>query len=135
MQNELVGVPALVHPELKHDPAAHRQNEIGLIKLAYVFSDERLLGFADGTNGLYATDALLILLPTEQIHQNLSELDYDTSFREIKPLIQIDLFLRYTTDEKQRIALELARNNRNIHQYCLKSLESSLNRDQSHGYE
>lgn len=134
IKDELTGTFVLVHRDLQHDPI-HKQNEIGVIRHVDAANDDVFVAFDDGEQGLYSSDALLVLLTPEQIHQNLAELDYDNAFRDIKSLTQIDLFLRYGSADKQRTALELAKENKSIQQYCLESLENRLNLNQSRGYE
>jgi hypothetical protein len=134
MTNELTGTYVLVHRELEHDPMG-KQNEIGVIRQVDAANDDVFVGFDDSSQGLYASDALLVLLPADEIHRHLSELDYDTAFKDIKSLTQIDLFLRYGSGDKQRTALEIAKENRSIQQYCLEPLENRLNLNQSRGYE
>jgi len=125
MSDDLQGTPVLVHPDLPHDPA-RKQNEIGLIRIANVFCDEFLVGFADEKKGLYAADALLVLLPAEEIHQNLADLAYETPFAELKALTQIDLFLRYGSESKKLAAMQLARDNPAVRLLCLDTLQNQI---------
>jgi len=124
----------LVHPGLEHDPA-EKQNEIGVIAYADLPRDDVFVRFDDGAQGLYSADALLMLMSAEQVHQYLSDMAYDVAFTDLKPLVQIDLFLRYGSADKQRTALELARSNKNIQQFSLETLENKLEIHQSRGYE
>ena len=125
MSDDLQGTPVLVHPDLPHDPA-RKQNEIGLIRIANVFCDEFLVGFADEKKGLYAADALLVLLPAEEIHQNLADLAYETPFAELKALTQIDLFLRYGSESKKLAAMQLALDNPAVRLLCLDTLQNQI---------
>ena len=128
--DELTGTLVLVHPELEHDPAG-RQNEIGIIVNSDLADDDILISFQDNEYASFTSDALLVLLPAEQIHQNLAELAYEVAFPDLKALTQIDLFLRYGSENKQFDALELARNNKNIQPLCLESLADQIRRDMS----
>lgn len=129
MTDELKGIFVLVHPELPHDPAK-KQNEIGSITHSDLSNDDVFVSFGDEP-ALYEPDALLVLMPMEQIHANLAELAYETTFRDLKSLTQIDLFLRYGSDNKEFMALELARDNKNIQPLCLESLGEQIRRNLS----
>lgn len=128
MKDDLQGTPVLVHPDLPHDPA-RMQNEIGLIKLAYVFSDEFLVRFANEKEGLYAADALLVLKPQSEIHQFLNDNAYELAFPDLKVLTQIDLLLHYGSGLK---ALILARENPQLQGICLHTLDNTISLDQSY---
>jgi hypothetical protein len=129
MTDELKGTFVLVHPELPHDPA-NRQNVIGIITHSDLPNDDVFVSFG-GEPALYEPDALLVLMPMDQIHANLAELAYETTFRDLKSLTQIDLFLRYGSENKQLVALELARDNKNIQPLCLESLGEQIRRSLS----
>ena len=70
MNDDLQGLPVLVHPELSFDPAG-KQNQVGVISKADLMNDDVFVSF-DGKLALYSTDALLVLLPPEEIHRKLS---------------------------------------------------------------
>lgn len=123
--DELTGTLALIHPEIKHDPAG-RQNEIGIIVNSDLANDNILVGFQDNERTLFAADALMVLLPDEEIHRNLSQMSYGAAWEDIKSLTQVDLFLRYGSGGKQFRALEVARDNQNIRHLSLQTLEASL---------
>src|ERR1022692_3213405 len=121
MNDELTGKLVLVHPGLTHDPAG-RQNEIGIIVNSDLADDAILVSFQDNEYASFTSDALLVLLPAEQIHQNLADMAYETSFPDLKALTQIDLFLRYGSGDKHFKVLEMARENKNIQPFCLDTL-------------
>jgi hypothetical protein len=124
MRDDLQGTPVLVHPELGYDPAG-KQNKVGLISKADLMNDDIFVSFGDEL-ALYSTDALLVLRPAEEIHQNLVELAYDISFVELKPLTQIDLFLSYGSSNKKLTAMQLARDNPAIQPLCLDTLQNQI---------
>ena len=124
MTDDLKGTPVLVHPELSYDPAG-RQNQVGVISKADLMNDDVFVSF-DGGIALYSTDALLVLLPAEEIHQNLADIAYETPFAELKPLTQIDLFLRYGSPGKELTAMQLAQDNPAIQPLCLDTLQNQL---------
>ncbi len=132
--DDLTGTLVLVHPELEYDPAG-RKNEIGIIVNSDLADDNMLVSFQDNEYASFTSDALLVLLPDEQIHQNLADLAYETSFPDLKALTMIDLFLRYGSGDTHFKALELARDNKNIQHLCLLSLEDRLELNRGRGYE
>jgi len=132
--DELTGTLVLVHPELEFDPAG-RRNEIGIIVNSDITNDNILVSFQDNTYDLFASDALLLLLPAEDIHRNLAGMDIRAPWEDIKALTQIDLVLRYGTGDKHFKALELARANKNVQSLCLQIMEHSLDINRGHGYE
>jgi hypothetical protein len=134
ISEKLSGTLVLVHPELTHDPAG-RQNEIGIIVNSDLINDNILVGFQDNERALFAADALLVLLPDEDIHRNLSEMSYGAAWDKIKSLTQVDLFLRYGSGDKQLKALEVARDNKNIRHLSLQTLEASLELRLGRGYD
>ena len=125
MNDELKGKLVLIHPGLTHDPAG-RQNEIGIIVNSDLAIDDVIVSFQDNEYASFTSDALLLLLPDEQIHQNLADMAYETSFPDLKALTQIDLFLRYGSGDKHFKALEMARDNKNIQPFCVDTLENFI---------
>jgi hypothetical protein len=124
MTDDLKGTPVLVHPELSYDPAG-KQNQVGIISKADLMNDDVFVSF-NGELALYPTEALFVLLPNEEIHQNLADIAYETPFAELKPLTQIDLFLRYGSPGKELTAMHLARDNPAIRPLCLDTLQNQL---------
>ena len=124
MTDDLKGTPVLVHPELSYDPAG-KQNQVGLISKADLMNDDVFVSF-NGDLALYPAEALFVLLPPEEIHQNLADIAYETPFAELKPLTQIDLFLRYGSTGKELTAMHLARDNPAIRPLCLDTLQNQL---------
>jgi hypothetical protein len=132
MKDPLKGTVVLVHPDLAHDPV-NRQNHIGVISHSDLMNDDVFVNF-DGIQGLYATDALLVLKPPEEIHQQLAEMAYETPLAELKALTQIDLFLRYGGENKEKMAMEIAKANPVIQRFCLEQLNERLYKDISKNY-
>ena len=124
MTDDLKGTPVLVHPGLSYDPAG-KQNEVGVISKADLMNDDVFVAFGNEV-ALYSSDALLVLLPAEEIHRNLADIAYETPFAELKPLTQIDLFLRYGSTGKELTAMHLARDNPAIRPLCLDTLQNQL---------
>ena len=113
-----------MHPGLSYDPAG-KQNEVGVISKADLMNDDVFVAFGNEV-ALYSSDALLVLLPAEEIHRNLADIAYETPFAELKPLTQIDLFLRYGSTGKELTAMHLARDNPAIRPLCLDTLQNQL---------
>jgi len=113
-----------VHPELSYDPAG-KQNQVGIIREADLMNDDVFVSF-NGELALYPAEALFVLLPNEEIHQNLADIAYETPFAQLKPLTQIDLFLRYGSPGKELTAMHLARDNPAIRPLCLDTLQNQL---------
>ena len=129
---ELIGKYVLVNPKLDQDPA-QKQNEVGLIYKTDIRNDEVFVNFSDGVQGLYATDALLVLKPSAEIHHNLNENAFIMAFPDLKALTQIDLMLHYASPEYLKTAMELVRDNKEIQFLSLDQLDDvvSQNRSQS----
>jgi hypothetical protein len=124
MTDDLKGTPVLVHPELSYDPAG-RQNQVGIIREADLMNDDVFVSF-NGELALYPAEALFVLLPNEDVHQNLADIAYETPFSDLKPLTQIDLFLRYGSTGKELTAMHLARDNPAIQPLCLDTLQNQI---------
>jgi len=122
----------LVQPLLAHDPAG-RQNQVGMISSFDIANNGVLVRFDDG-QAFFDADALLVLRDAHEIHRNLADLSYETPFIELKALTQIDLFLRYGGENKQRMAMNIARSNQAIQHLCLEPFEDQLQKHISNNY-
>ena len=125
--DKLRGVVALVHPDLECDPL-NKRNQIGVISEADIDLDNIYVDFVDKV-GLFSADALLVLLPPEDIHQNLADMAYEASFDELKALTQIDLFLRYGDVNARFKGMAIARDNPAIQPLCVETLNNQISRD------
>jgi hypothetical protein len=132
MTEDLKGTPVLVHPELAHDPAG-KQNQIGIISHTDLVNDYVFVSFGYET-ALYATDALLMLLPQLEIYQYTNEMAFELALPDLKTLTQIELLLRYGTAITHETALQLARDNKNIQPFCLDTLQNQLQKDIDQNY-
>jgi hypothetical protein len=132
MTEDLKGTPVLVHPELAHDPAG-KQNQIGVISHTDLVNDDVFVSFGYET-ALYATDALLMLLPQLEIYQYTNEMAFELALPDLKTLTQIELLLRYGTAITHETALQLARDNKNIQPFCLDTLQNQLQKDIDQNY-
>ena len=125
--DKLRGVVALVHPDLECDPL-NKRNQIGVISEADIDLDNFYVDFVDKV-GLFSSDALLVLLPPADIHQNLADMAYEASFPDLKSLTQIDLYLRYGDVNARFKAMSIARDNPSIQPLCLETLNNQISRD------
>jgi hypothetical protein len=125
--DKLRGVVALVHPDLECDPL-NKRNQIGVISEADIDLDNIYVDFVDKV-GLFSADALLVLLPPADIHQNLADMAYEASFPDLKALTQIDLFLRYGDVNARFKAMSIARDNPAVQPLCVETLNNQISRD------
>ena len=125
--DKLRGLVALVHPDLECDPL-NKRNQIGVISEADIDLDNIYVDFVDKV-GLFSADALLVLLPPADIHQNLADMAYEASFPDLKSLTQIDLYLRYGDVNARFKALSIARDNPAIQPLCVETLNNQISRD------
>ena len=125
--DKLRGVVALVHPDLECDPL-NKRNQIGVICEANIDLDDIYVDFVDKV-GLFSADALLVLLPPEEIHQNLADMAYDIAFPDLKALTQIDLFLRCGDVNSRLNAMDIASDNPAIQPLCVEFLNKQISRD------
>jgi hypothetical protein len=72
MQTNSSANSSLVHPELTKDPAG-KSGQVGIITGTELENDNIYVGFGRNGQGLYGTDALLLLRPAEQLKDLLHE--------------------------------------------------------------
>jgi hypothetical protein len=130
--DRLRGTVALVHPDLECDPL-NKRNQIGVISEADIDLDNIYVDFVDKV-GLFSADALLVLLPPDEIHQNLADMAFDVAFPDLKALTQIDLFLRYGDVNARFKAMVIARDNPAIQSLCVEVLNKQISRDLPNQY-
>ncbi|MDB5087875.1 MAG: hypothetical protein JWR09_1869 [Mucilaginibacter sp.] len=129
--DELTGTIVMVHPELFDDPVG-RNGEIGVITVTDLSDDLVRVKFEDDQRGLYATNALLIFKPSEQIYQQLKQEAMQLTPATFKDLKNIALLLDYGTPQQQRKAMEIAQKNPVSASSALVSLEESLGISQTY---
>lgn len=132
---ELIGQPVLVHPELTSDPAG-KSGQVGLITGTDLENDNVYVGFGRNGQGLYGTDALLLLKPNEQIKQNLQEHKSALSVNDYKSLFQISLLqeLRPST-ANIKTAMSLALQSETVRNLSMRSVEDALGLRQQQSLE
>lgn len=115
----------IVHPNLNNDPVG-RHGEIGTITSADLTKDEVYVGFGNNAQGLYSTDALLVLrnpnMICEEVIANIGELD----IRDFKLLMEIVILQEKNSVNYLRDAMELAITNARTIAYSTLSLQKKL---------
>ncbi len=125
ISDELAGAPTLVHWELSDDPA-QKQGQVGMITSADLENDEVYVSFGKGQQALYGTDALLVLQNQNDIYRYLMTNVSKLTTPEFKDMFRITL-LQQTGQRKDAVeALELAKNNPQLQQFTLSSLQQKL---------
>jgi len=124
--DELIGQLVLVHPELTGDPAG-KSGHVGIITGTDLENDNVYVGFGRNGQGLYGTDALLLLKSNEQIKQNLQENKSALSVGDYKSLFQISLLqeLRPST-ANIKTAMSLAMQSETVRNLSMRSVEDAL---------
>jgi len=123
---ELIGQLVLVHPQLTSDPAG-KSGQVGIITGTELENDNIYVGFGRNGQGLYGTDALLILKPPEQLKQILQENKTALSFEDHKALFQIALLKEFRpTTANIKTAMSLAMQSETVRNYSMRSIEDAL---------
>jgi len=124
--DELIGQLVLVHPELTSDPAG-KSGHVGIITGTELENDNIYVGFGRNGQGLYGTDALLLLKPNEQIKRNLQEHKSALSINDYKSLFQISLLqeLRPST-ANIKTAMSLALQSETLRNLSMRSIEDAF---------
>jgi hypothetical protein len=122
---ELTGQLVMVHPELYDDPAG-KTGEIGTITAVDLAEDLVRVKFDDEQRGLYATNALLVFKPADQIYEHLRKDVMKLAPADFKDLKNIALLLDYGTKPQQRAAMEIAQRNPGVVSSAFRSMEDNL---------
>jgi hypothetical protein len=133
--DELVGQLVLIHPGLTGDPAG-KSGQVGIITGTELENDNIYVGFGKQGQGLYGTDALLMLRPAEQLKQILQELKPELSFEDYKALFQIALLKEFRpTTANIKTAMSLALQSETVRNYSMRSIEDTLGLRQQQSME
>jgi hypothetical protein len=123
---ELTGTLVLVHPDLKNDPAG-KWGEIGVITGADLKNDDIYVGFGRNGQGVYGSDALLIMKPPATIYKQLEEQKANLNTNDYKALFQIALLLEYQSSSANiKNAIGLALKSDVVRNQSMQSLEDAL---------
>lgn len=131
---ELQGQLVLVNPQLTHDPYM-RRGQIGVITDARLKKDEVTVTFGDGQKSLYATDALLVLKPQEELYGLIKSSFMKVDEREFVTLIEIDDRLRKGSINALAQALEIAVSDQKLLAFSTVSLQDKLRLSMERGHE
>jgi hypothetical protein len=123
--DELTGTFVLVHPNLLYDPES-RQNQIGIISTAELEDDNVMVSFGKDGQGLFSADALLVLRKPNSIHFDAVRDARDMDVEDFKKTLQVGLLANSPWTKERRQAVELCRDNPNVLQYSMASLEEEL---------
>jgi hypothetical protein len=127
---ELTGMLVMVHPDLKRDPAG-RQGQPGIITYADTKSDDIYVSFGKNETGLYSSDALLVMRPSNFIHREAVKNVLQISTPDFKTLFQIARIMDSAGLKDQRAAMQLALTNETVRGHSMRTLQSELGIDHS----
>lgn len=132
---DLTDTLVLVHPELTTDPA-QRQGQVGTINSIDLPRDEVYVSFGSAPLALYATDALLVLKPHQDLYRDLMDALPQMETHDFKTLLRISMILENGSPRQLRNALEMVTDNDQTMKHATISLqdkiEQSLAQDQQH---
>lgn len=132
---ELIGQLVLVHPRLTSDPAG-KSGQVGIITGTDLEADNVYVGFGKQGQGLYGTDALLILRPAQQLKNALAEHKTELGFEDHKALFQIALLKEFRpTTANIKTAMSLALQSETVRNMSMRSIEDSLGLSQHQALE
>lgn len=123
---ELIGQLVLVHPQLTGDPAG-KSGQVGIITGTELEHDNIYVGFGRNGQGLYGTDALLLLKPAAQIKDLLQEHKQALSVADYKALFQISLLQEFKQSTANiKSAMSLALQSETVRNLSMRSIEDAL---------
>jgi hypothetical protein len=128
--NELRGTMVLIHPDLTRDPAG-KSGEVGVVTGYEPENDNVYVGFGKGGQGLYGTDAVLVLRNGPAIFDEFAQQKPYMSADDAGIVFKIGLFQDASPSPGNTvIALELAAKNPVVRQMVTRSLEHQLGIEQ-----
>src|ERR1700744_891544 len=128
---ELRGAMVLIHPELTADPAG-KSGQIGVITGYEPENDNVYVGFGKQGQGLYGTDAVLMLRNAPAIFSEIAEHKHDNTIADHKALYTIALIQDNHPKAADTVkALELARSSKNTLAFATRSVEQLLGLENS----
>lgn len=125
IQDELAGTFVLVHPQLLNDPE-DRKNQIGIIATAELEHDNVMVSFGRNGQGLFSADALLVLRKPNSIHYDAVRDASHMDVKDFKQILEVSLLASSNLVKERRQAVEISRENPNVLQYSMASLEEEL---------
>lgn len=118
----------MVHPHLTSDPIS-RQGEIGVIMSADLVKDEVYVGFGNNAQGLYSTNALLVLRDPNVICEEVIAHIGDLDIGDFKLLMEIVILQEKNSVNYLRDAMEIAITNERTMAYSTLSMQEKLGID------
>jgi hypothetical protein len=133
--DELIGTMVLVHPQLSNDPAG-KAGKVGIISGADLEQDNIFVGFGRDGQGVYGSDAVLLLRPAEQLKDILELHKPDLNAKDYGTLYQIALLKEFRQSTANiKTAMSLAMQNETVLNYGMQTLEDKLGLKQEHMLE
>jgi hypothetical protein len=124
--DELIGTMVLIHPQLTNDPA-DKAGKVGIITGADLEKDNIFVGFGRAGQGVYGSDAVLLLRPAEQLKDLLEKYKVDMDVKDYGTLYQIALLKEFRQSTANiKTAMSLALQNPTVMGYSMQSLEDKL---------
>jgi hypothetical protein len=124
--DELIGQLVMVHPELIKDPAG-KSGQVGIITGTELENDNIYVGFGRNGQGLYGTDALLLLKPAEQIKDLLHTNRQELNVLDYKAVFQIALLQEFIpSTAKIKTAMSLTLQSEAVRNLAMRSVEDAL---------
>lgn len=123
--DDLAGLFVLVHPILVYDPA-DKKNHIGIIASAELENDHVMVSFGRDGQALFSADALLVLKKPNEIHFDAVKDATKMDIKDFKQTLEVSLLANSPHVKDRRRAVELSRDNPNIQQYSMASLEDEM---------
>ncbi len=127
-QTELTGTVVLVHPNLLNDPF-DKKNQVGVIISADLENDDVMVGFSDKSEGLFSTDALLVLKDVADIRR-AAGYDFTLMPREdYYDIMEVCVMAELSGYSGRRMAVELSRESPMAQEYTMQRLDEALGRN------
>lgn len=122
---ELNGTYVLVNPGLSNDPVK-RQGQIGMITYADTLNDDVYVSFEKGQQGLYSSDALLVMKKSNDVYQEAFQNVKLLDTADFKQMVQISFLQQSASRQDARSAIEMAAVNPVIRSFSMVSLKDQL---------
>ena len=129
--DELAGLFVLVHPNLAYG-TADKRNQIGIIASAELENDNVMVSFGKDGQALFSADAPLVLKKPNEIHFEAVKDATKMEVSDFKQTLEVSLLASSPLMKDRRQAVELSRDNPNVREYSMNSLENELGISQDH---
>ena len=131
----MIGTLVLVHPNLTNDPAG-KQGQVGIITDANLQDETIEVRFGKNGKGVYGTDALLLLRPSEQLKETLEQHKHDLPENDYKALFNISLLQEFKQSTSNiKSAMSLALQSETVRNLSMETLEDRLKLQQHQSVE